>query len=175
MLYRRMSKTRLLATTAVSTALVALFTFISVPMPLINGYINLGDGVILLVAYVLGGVPAMLSAAVGSALADIVLGYAVWAPCTAVIKGLEGLIAGLLLYLIQKLFFNKRALRNAFSVGVFCICAAFMAVGYALATLALFGAEMAVASIIPNLIQGACAVVLAAALALPVAWDKIFK
>ena len=57
---------------------------------------------ILVCAIVLGRKQAMIAGAIGSALADILLGYAMYAPFTFVIKGLEGFIAGMLFYQMTK-------------------------------------------------------------------------
>jgi uncharacterized membrane protein len=55
-------------------------------IPLYSGYIHLGDGFILLSAAVLGW-PAVLSAAIGSMLADLLAGYSVYMLPTFLIKG----------------------------------------------------------------------------------------
>ena len=75
---------------------------IRIPIPATNGYANLGDAIVLLAAFLLGPVYGGLSAALGSALADLFAGYAVYAPGTAVIKGLCALIAALLLRQLGK-------------------------------------------------------------------------
>ena len=85
---------RNLVYTAMMAALVAVATlFIHIPVPMQSGYCNLGDALILASGALLGPWAAA-AAAVGSALADLLLGYAVYAPATAVIKGLMGLTAG---------------------------------------------------------------------------------
>ena len=61
------------------------------------GYFNLGDIGIILTSYILGGVSGMIAGGIGSALADLAAGYVIFAPVTLVVKGLEGLILGLLL------------------------------------------------------------------------------
>jgi len=70
--------------TALFTALTAALTlFPRIPSGL--GYINLGDAVIIVSCVVIGRY-AIVSAAVGAALADLI-GYPVYAPATLVIKG----------------------------------------------------------------------------------------
>lgn len=76
-------------------ALVFLGTWI-LQIPIVFGYLNLGDGIILASALLLGPFAAV-PAAIGSALADIAAGYAIYAPFTFVIKGLVALIPALLL------------------------------------------------------------------------------
>ncbi len=75
--------------------------FLKIPVSL-DGYINLGDAVIFISAYFTGGLATMLSGGIGSMLADFLGGYAYWAPWTLIIKGLEGLVSGLLCTIIKK-------------------------------------------------------------------------
>lgn len=65
---------------------------IKIPSPL-NGYINLGDCIVLLSGWLLSPVYGFLAAGLGSALADLFSGYAAYAPATFLIKGLMALIA----------------------------------------------------------------------------------
>ena len=58
-----------------------------------QGYLNLGDGVILTCAYLLGPL-SFFPAAIGSALADLMVGAVPYIPATFVIKGAMGLLAG---------------------------------------------------------------------------------
>lgn len=69
---------------------------IPIPVPG-GGYINPGDAVVLLGAFLLGPVWGSAAASIGSALADCLTGYAIYAPGTFVIKALMALIAGLLM------------------------------------------------------------------------------
>ena len=64
------------------------------PVPTFNLYFNLGEAVIYLTALLFGGPAGAIVGGVGSALADILGGYPVWAPITLVIKGLEGYAVG---------------------------------------------------------------------------------
>ena len=91
----KQSKLRTLVFSAAVAALVAVATlFLHVPIPMEAGYCNLGDGVILASGALLGPWAAA-AAALGSALADLLLGYMAYAPVTAVRKGAMGLMAGL--------------------------------------------------------------------------------
>ena len=71
---------------ALSCALVFVATMISVPTPVV-GNVNLGDAAILLTAWILGGPWSVVASACGSTLADLVSGYALYAPATLLIKG----------------------------------------------------------------------------------------
>ncbi|NLM55589.1 MAG: ECF transporter S component [Firmicutes bacterium] len=82
---------------AVLTSLTAVATMVvNIPLPHVKGYINVGDGVILFTGLLLGPAAGAVAGGAGSVLADLILGYPHWAAWTLVIKGLEGLLAGLL-------------------------------------------------------------------------------
>ena len=88
---------RILTRNALSVALVGVATLaLRVPMPATQGYLNLGDSVIFAAALLFGPRTGGLAGGLGSALADLLGGYAHWAPFTLVIKGLEGVLVGLL-------------------------------------------------------------------------------
>ena len=77
------------------TALVAVSTLlIRIPNPM-GGYFNLGDVMVFVSALTFGPIDGGFSGGLGSAIADIV-GFPLFAIPTLIIKGLEGLIAGLL-------------------------------------------------------------------------------
>ena len=79
---------------ALFAALVCVATVaVRVPIPATQGYANLGDALVLLAAFFLGPLYGALAAGVGSALADLFAGYALYAPGTAVIKGLCAMTA----------------------------------------------------------------------------------
>lgn len=74
-------------------ALICVATMvIKIPSPP-NGYINLGDCIVLLSGWLLSPVYGFFAAGLGSALADLFSGYAAYAPATFLIKGLMALIA----------------------------------------------------------------------------------
>lgn len=86
------NQTKLLVLTAVFTAITAAFTaFVSFPVLGNGGYIHIGDSVILLGSAVLPTPYAIFVGAVGGALGDIILGSAIWAPFTLIIKALISL------------------------------------------------------------------------------------
>ena len=101
---------------AMFCALVYAATWISVPAPAV-GNVNLGDGVLLLCAWMLGGVWAVFAAALGAALADLTMGYAVYAPATFVIKALMVLAAILIVHVLVKLRVPKWLSRVLSGVG----------------------------------------------------------
>ncbi|HEY8418703.1 MAG TPA: ECF transporter S component [Limnochordales bacterium] len=144
------SEAQRLAYAAVGAALVAIATmFVQIPMPAGQGYANVGDAAIFLLAALFGPVVGLAAGGIGSALADVLTGYAVWAPFTLVIKGLEGWIAGRLAYEA----FRSRGLSPQVFAG-FAVAALWMMAGYFVAGAVLAGSFAAAAAGIPlNLFQ----------------------
>jgi uncharacterized membrane protein len=86
-------ETKRLVTAALLAAMTCVATMvIKVPSPL-NGYLNLGDCIVLLAGWMLSPALGFLSAGLGSALADVFSGYVTYAIPTFIIKGLMALIA----------------------------------------------------------------------------------
>ena len=86
-------ETKRLVTAALLAAMTCVATMvIKVPSPL-NGYLNLGDCIVLLAGWMLSPALGFLSAGLGSALADVISGYVTYAMPTFIIKGLMALIA----------------------------------------------------------------------------------
>ena len=68
-------------------SLIILGTIIfRIPVPMTQGYVHLGDAMIYLSVFLLGKKQGALAAGLGSALGDILGGYAFWAPWTFIIK-----------------------------------------------------------------------------------------
>lgn len=99
---------RQLVLAALFTALTCIATMvIQIPSPM-NGYVNLGDCLVLLSAWVLGPFVGAAAGGIGSMLADILTGYTYYAPGTLIIKALMALIAGLIFRAIGR---NGRGVR----------------------------------------------------------------
>lgn len=92
-----------MALTCIATMLI------QIPIPL--GYAHLGDSVILITAYLFGPVVGALAGGIGSAMADILTGYPVWAVPTLLIKTIMPLIA---CYIFRIRFQESRLYRYAF-------------------------------------------------------------
>lgn len=91
------NKTKKLALSGMLCGVTMLLTLISLPLPSGYGYINLGDCGVLFGALLLPMGYACAAAGIGGALADLILGYGVYAPATLVIKALTALACSLLL------------------------------------------------------------------------------
>ena len=82
---------------SILTAVTAVFTLlIRIPIAPTRGYINLGDVAIYFTAFTFGPVTALITAGLGTAIADLLSGYAQWAPISLFIHGIQGFFAGLI-------------------------------------------------------------------------------
>lgn len=138
---------------ALFAAIICVTTFvIQIPIAVTGGYINIGDGFVLLSGIVLGPY-GFLAAGIGSALADIFFGYFLYAPATFVIKGLMALIMG---------FAFLRLKKNVLNLALFGAIAEFvMVLGYFLYECFVLNFGIAAAAaILGNTIQGVCGVLL---------------
>lgn len=87
---------RMMAMSALFAALCWVATMVLVIPSPTGGYMNLGDTIVLLGAYLLGPVWGAAAGGLGAALADLMAGYAIYVPATLLIKFLMGLTAGVL-------------------------------------------------------------------------------
>lgn len=159
--------TRELVRGALLIALVAVVTrVIQVPTPATEGYINVGDAVIVAGALLLGGRMGGLAGGIGSALADLTGGYTHWAPFTLVIKGLEGVLIGWLAWRLRPDL--HRPLGLVLGTAISSLGVAWMVFGYFGVEYLLYSPAPALANLPGNLAQAAagvlCGVPLAAAL-----------
>lgn len=131
------------------TALTAVATMvIQIPSPT-GGYVNAGDAVVILGAFLLGPGWGALAAGLGSALADLFAGYVIYAPATFVIKGLMALCAGALIRRGKK---GRRSL--GFAVAGSVLAESIMIAGYFAFTATVLGFGWgAVAEIPGNAVQ----------------------
>lgn len=147
--------TQRIVLTALLTALVCVATMIvKIPSPL-KGYINLGDGVILLAGWILSPLYGFLAAGIGSALADVFSGYVVYAPATFVIKGGMALLSFFLFKLMRK---KAKELPSRLVSGI--SAEVFMVAGYFLFEGLLYGFAPSAVNIPANAVQGAAGLIL---------------
>ena len=86
---------RTVALYGVLTALTAAITYMTViPFPPTRGYFNLGEAMVFFSAFTFGWRAGAICGGVGSAAADLLAGFGMFAPTTLVAKGAEGLVAG---------------------------------------------------------------------------------
>jgi uncharacterized membrane protein len=147
-------------------ALVFVATMvIKIPTPT-GGYVNIGDGIVMLSGWILGPVWGSLAAGIGSMLADLV-GYPIYAGATFVIKALMAFAAWGIAKLLKPLLHNRFI--TYFIAGV--VCEAVMVAGYFVfeATIMSYGWG-AVVSVLPNVIQGVVGI--AVGIVLMIVFDK---
>ena len=135
-------------------ALLAAFTtvatlLIQIPTPT-KGYLNLGDCFVNISAWLLGGVYGTAAAGIGSALADVISGYFVYAPVTLIIKSLMAFSS---FHIYQKLSEKHGSFRSRIAAA--CIAEVIMIVGYAGFEAVMYGSVMTALLGMPsNLVQG---------------------
>ena len=83
--------TKLTCLSGIFSALVFVITAY-LHIPTYNGYVHCGDGVIFLAACVLPMPYSIIVGALGAMLADLLTGFAIWAPGSMIIKGLLALL-----------------------------------------------------------------------------------
>jgi uncharacterized membrane protein len=144
------------AVVAVLTAVVVVFTLV-VRIPTTKGYFNLCDVAICFIAFTFGPISAFLAAGLGTAIADLISGYAQWAPISFVVHGIEGLLIALI---VRKQPLSKM---RTFLAAIVCILT--VGLGYFILS-AFFISTVAVAAaeIPPNMIQAGVGVVFGFAL-----------
>ena len=136
-------------------ALICVATMlIKIPSPL-QGYINLGDGIVLLAAWILPLPYGVIAAGLGSALADLFSGYVGYAPATFIIKALMAVVA----YSFYALFVKKtKATVSRVFSGI--LSEIVMILGYFLFEGILYGFVPSLVNIPANAVQGVAGIVI---------------
>ena len=150
----RNKKLKRLVLAALFAALSCVSTLIiQIPSPM-QGYVNLGDCFVLLGAYALGPIWGGAAGGIGSMLADLLAGYAHYAPGTLVIKALSALVAALI-------FKTQKSRRSVLPVILGGLAGeTVMVAGYFGYACLLLGKGLAAATSIPgNLVQAAVGII----------------
>lgn len=136
--------------------IIVLTMFIKIPVPMTQGYVHLGDGVVFLSVLILGKKYGAVCAGLGSAMADIFCGMVIWAPWTFVIKLGMAYIMGAIL---EK---SGVAVSKGREIAAMTCAGAFMTAGYFAAEWIIYGNWAVAALGIPwNIGQFSVGVVLA--------------
>ncbi|SJZ49608.1 ECF transporter S component [Anaerorhabdus furcosa] len=138
--------------TGLATALVFVTTmYIKVPNSL-GGYFNLGDSMLMLFSAILNPFYAFVVGGIGSALADVIGGYAQYAIPTLIIKGTEAVFVS---YLFMK--FGNKAKWVAYAGAI-----VIMVSGYFLIEWGMYGDALVSLTAVPaNIVQGVAGAVIA--------------
>lgn len=136
-----------LAFAGLMAALTCVCTMVvQVPIPATGGYLNLGDSMVLLSAWYIGGIYGVAAAGIGSMLADLFSGYAVFAPGTFAVKAMMALAAWMI---FRKVSSHKGQYLGAMAAALIMVCGYFIyesvCLGYGMA---------AIGSVPANLVQG---------------------
>lgn len=149
------SKTKKIVISALLASLCCVATMIiKIPSPL-QGYLNLGDCIVLLSGWLLAPGYGFFAAGLGSALADLFSGYVIYAPATFIIKGCMALIA----YFCFKLMGKKLGKLPTRLIGA-VLAEIFMVLGYYVFEGFLYGFVPSAVNIPANAIQGAAGVII---------------
>jgi len=134
---------------AVLTAVVVLFTLI-VRIPTSRGYLNLCDVAIFFTAFIFSPGISFIVAGLGTALADIISGYAQWALISFLVHGFEG-------FMVAFIVLKSKKITNKIIVGVFAGIAGIIIVsgGYFLGGGVLVNFQVALVEVPMNIIQSA--------------------
>ena len=174
---KQLKNTKTLIIAALMAALTCIATMvIQLPTPTF-GYIHMGDTLVILCGIILGPVVGGLAAGIGSMMADILSSYAIYAIPTLIIKFVSAFLAGYayrkLLQLTKSAAFPVVAFLTGsflseinvvlgyFVNGIFQTM--FLANSYT-REMFLAGITYAIPGILPNVVQGSVAIVLASVL-----------
>ena len=159
---------------AMFAALICVMTMVVEIRVGSDGFINLGDGFILIAAWVLGPVYGFAAAGIGSAFADLFSGYMHYVPGTFVIKGLIALAAALIAHAFIK---KSEKLRIPGYIASGIVGEAIMVGGYYLYYSLLLGRGWAAAFMkVPgNVAQGVAGIVLGVVISTVIAQTKLLK
>jgi len=163
----RNERVKMMVKYAMMIALTCACTMlINIPVPGANGYFNLGDTMVFIAAILLGKKGGFIGGGIGSALADILLGYTIWAPFTFVIKGVEGYLAG---YLLERTFGQKHPFLALMPSAVW------MVAGYYVVKIFLYGWGPALLEVPLCTVQSVVGASVALAFAKALFKTKVFK
>lgn len=129
------------ALSALGAAAILIF---HIPGPGGSGYFHMGETVMLTAAMLLGRRKGAMIGALSGCIADLIVGFPMWAPFSFVIHGAE-------CWLAASLSDGRCGLRDAVAIA---IASAVMAAGYTLSSGLLYGAATMPAELTVNLFQG---------------------
>lgn len=160
------NRTKRIVYSALMASLTTAATMIIHIPSAFSGYIHLGDGMGLLSGILLGPLAGGAAGGIGSMMADLLSGYAFYAPSTLIIKALAAFSAG---YLYRHLPFRGQvgSFRTLPFLAAGMIFSAVVTGGYFLFELLVYGWPAATSNVPFNLMQNLFSLIAAGAL-LPV-------
>lgn len=179
----KLKKVNNLVLAALFSALICVATvFLTVSTPIAGGYINIGDCFVFASIIILPAGYSMLSAGIGSALADIISGHAIYSPASFVIKALMALAAGLIYTKSKNAIISEKAIKHRKTRLIFSkLAAAFVAecimcAGYFVYEALILGYGLsAIGNLFPNAVQGVTGIILSVVLATAFEKSKVIS
>ena len=150
-------------TISITAAMLAAMTcvatmIIKVPTPGTGGHINIGDTIVLISCWMLGNPYGALAAGIGSGIADLLSGYALYSPGTTIIKFTMSFIG----YIIYKLFSKTKIPKSIAFILSGIVAESIMVAGYFVYEAAFLKYGIVAAVSVPgNIIQGVACLILA--------------
>lgn len=146
------NKVKTIVFSALMAALTTAATMVIHIPSAFGGYIHLGDGLVLLSGLLLGPVAGAAAGGIGSMMADVLSGYALYAPATLIIKALAAFVSG---YLYLHLPDRRRTggFRAIPFLTAGMVCSAVVTGGYFIFELAVYNWAAAMANVPFNLVQ----------------------
>lgn len=131
---------------AIITAVtLVLSLMIIIPVPATGGLVTILDAGIYFAGLLFYGFGGGIVGALTGLLIDLLSGYAIWAPYSLAIHGLQGLVFGHIVY--------KKGQSNYSVILASIVASLVMIIGYAFANEHLYGKGMGVASLPGNILQ----------------------
>jgi uncharacterized membrane protein len=156
----RSSALRIAAVAVLAAATAVLTLLPKIPIPGTQGYVHLGDAAVVFSGLVFGPFTALLAGGLGTAAADLVGGYAQWAPISFVVHGLQGLAVGLLV--------RRHPGNLLLTVAAGVLGTLVMVAGYFLGGLVIEGFGKTLTAVPWNLVQAAAGAVLGVPLSIAI-------
>jgi len=148
-----------IASIVILSAIVTIFTYaVRIPVAPTGGNLNFSDVAIFFTAFTFGPIPALIASAIGTSAANLISGYAQWAPFTFFIRGLEGFLIGVVYNIFMK---ENSRINNIFLQGFLCflVGGTVMVMGYFIAGTFMVGPGAALLGIPGDVVQALVGVV----------------
>lgn len=129
------------------------------------------NSIVLISAIFFGPQVGFVAGGLGSGLADLLSGYPQWAIATFIIKGIEGLVAGMIAH---KYSVNKNFV-NVYTILASVVAMVIMVVGYFLGGSVLEGVSASIGSVPSNAMQAVASLIIFFVLGFALYKAKIYK
>lgn len=157
---KRVSTLKICLTSLFAAMICVATMLVQISIPATGGYANLGDGIILISAFLMNPIYSVIAAGLGSMLADLMTGYVTFAPATLIVKAGVALIAAAIYRKLNRKNSVGASLAAMIVAGV--IAETFMVFCYFFYEAVLLGVGIgAVGGILGNVGQGVVGVIVA--------------